>query len=79
MISNKNEILEIDKQDIEVVIQQLHFTTDRLENIKNNSTDLLSQEKLNSFIKEMNKEIEFNEDILNEINDGIKFNEARLK
>ena len=72
------ELLEVDKADTEIIIQKLHTTTTELEKLRDKQNCSLNTEKLNSFIKEMEKEIEFNEDILKDFDDSIKFIEGRL-
>jgi len=72
------ENLMCDKEDMETTIQQLHTTTDELEVINKKSVGIV-KERTSQFIKEMETEIEWNEQILNEINSSIQFEEMRDK
>ena len=72
------ENLMCDKEDMETTIQQLHTTTDELEVINKKSVGVV-KERTSQFIKEMEKDIEWNEQILNEINSSIQFEEMRDK
>ena len=66
------EKLLYDKEDLEVTIQDLHKVADELEEIKNKSFGL-AHDKTKQFLKEVEKEIEWNEQILDEIKEGIEF------
>ena len=69
------ENLMCDKEDMETTIQQLHTTTDELKVINKKSVGIV-KERTSQFIKEMETEIEWNEQILNEINSSIQFEET---
>ena len=70
------EKLETTKEEIELTIQNLHKTTDKIEEINKDNSDWLVKLKTNAFIQELEKEIEWNEQILEEINDSIEFSNS---
>lgn len=70
--------LEFDKTETEMVIQKLHNACNNLENLKDKNSDALIKDKLNFFIKDLNREIEYNEQILQELNESIEFEEQRI-
>lgn len=67
------EKLECDKTDTEVVIQHLNETIDLMETIKSDESNPIVKLKLKTFITELNKEVEWNEVILQELSDSINF------
>jgi hypothetical protein len=71
------EILETQKQDTELIIQGLHKTADILESARAEETQGTIKDLINSFLKQTEKEIEWNEEILQEINESIGFEEQR--
>lgn len=71
------EKLEADLCDTELIIQELHKTSEKLEDMKEDEDNPIIKLKLRSFITELNKEIEWNEQILQELNDSIAFIQQR--
>ena len=71
------ETLECDKKDTEVIIQKLHETTDYIEQLKSDETNNIIKLKLRGFILELEKEIEWNEMILQELNESIDFENTK--
>jgi hypothetical protein len=71
------EKIEIDKEDTILVIQQLERFRTKLCEINDYIIGYPARAKLNNFIKEVNTEISFNEQILEELNDSIEFIETR--
>ena len=69
--------LECDKQDTEIVIQQLHNACKKFEDLENKESNAFIREKFKGIIKEINKDLEWNEQILQELNDSIEFEEMR--
>jgi hypothetical protein len=67
------EKLQTDKEETEKEIKELYIIADRLENLKDKSNNSLIVEKLNQFIKELDKEIEYSEFYLQEIDNSIEF------
>ena len=68
------ENLEVSKTDTEVVIQELNNLIYEQEKLRDNfSISQIPRIKINSFIKELNTEVEWNEQILQELNDSIDF------
>jgi hypothetical protein len=67
------EKLECDKTDTEIIIQELNNTSEYLEELQSNSCNSIVKLKLRSFIKELDKEIEWNEQILQELEQSINF------
>ena len=66
--------LEISKTDTEVVIQELNNLVEEQERLRDSSCySNIPRLKVNSFIKELNNEIEWNEQILQELNESIDF------
>ena len=69
--------LECDKIDTEIVIQQLHNAFNKYEGMKEKESNACIKLKLNGFLNELNKELEWNEQILQELNESIEFEETR--
>lgn len=68
------ENLEIQKEDAELVIQRLKTTALKFEDfIKDNALNEELKGIFKSSLNEINKEVEWNEIILQEIDDGINF------
>ena len=67
------EKLQIDKQEVEMTIQELHKTADNLESLRDDSKDEVVKLKTNQFIKEIEKEIDWNEQVLEDINSSLEF------
>lgn len=73
------ENLEIQKEETEIIIQKLENAINEIEKIADNSSfnDYNIQKKLKGFIAELEKEIEYNEQILDETNQSIIFEQLR--
>jgi beta-glucosidase/6-phospho-beta-glucosidase/beta-galactosidase len=69
------EKLEIAKEETELTIQGLHNTARELEKLRN--TNPTGWEIIEQGLRNLNKEIEFNEDILDEIQGSILFEQMR--
>ncbi|HUS48543.1 MAG TPA: hypothetical protein VMZ91_00115 [Candidatus Paceibacterota bacterium] len=67
------EKLEVDIENLEITIQALHNTSKVIENLKEDSLDSVVKFKTSQFVKELNKEIEWNEQILDEVKGSISF------
>jgi hypothetical protein len=71
------EKLEADMCDTEVIIQDLHNISQRIEDMKDDESNPIIKLKLRSFITELGKEIEWNEQILQELEQSKDFLENR--
>lgn len=69
--------LETNKQDTELIIQELNTTACKIENMRDDEKNFDIKLKLNAFVNEINKDIEWNEQILQELNESIDFEEQR--
>lgn len=78
-MTNKIEKLEFDREETKLVLNELTTTLQQLDRIKDNFIlKQISTDNLNIFIKRIEKEYEFNETILQEIDNGIKFIDERV-
>jgi len=66
------EKLLFDKEETEQEIKELHKTADRLEVLRD-ETRGTAQQQIDLTIQRLEKDIEWNEQILNEITDSIEF------
>ena len=71
------EKLRADLEDIEVVIRNLNHTSNRIEELKDNTSDFLVIDNLKQFLKKLESEIDWNEQIKDEIEQSIKFIELK--
>lgn len=71
------EKLEADMSDTEVIIQDLHKVSEKLEDMREDEDNPIIKLKLRSFITELGKEIEWNEQILQELEQSKDFIEQR--
>ena len=69
--------LETNKQDTELIIQELNITACKIENMRDDEKNQDIRLKLNAFVNEINKDIEWNEQILQELTESIYFEEQR--
>jgi len=67
------EILEIDKTEHEVTIQELHNQAEQLEKRNEQTDNFLIKEMNNKFLKEIEKEIEYQEFHIQELNYSLDF------
>lgn len=67
------EKLEFDREEINFIVENLNNACKKIEDISKDSPNAYIKEKLNAYIKELNKEIEWNESIIQEIDDSINF------
>ena len=71
------EKLECDREEIEITIQQLGKTAECLERVKDEFPSCLARTKCLDFLGQIEKEIEWNEDIIEEIDSSIEFIKVR--
>lgn len=72
------DILEVKKEDELKEIENLNYCCDNIEKLQTlMPVNSLSYLKLNAFKKELEKEIEYSDFILQEINDSIDFNACK--
>ena len=74
---NTQERFEFNKEEEEKTLQKLNSLCDELEKKKEVELDNTIKHKLNNFIKETEKEIEYCELIIQELNQSIDFCEGR--
>jgi len=67
------EKLIMDLGESEITIQELHNTTNQLEEMRDKLPIGTARDKTETFIQELNKEIEWNEQIKEEIESSIRF------
>jgi len=68
----KIEVLEIQKEDTEKELILIEQTIQQVEKMKDNLPKSDAREELNLFVQKLAKNKEINEDILQEINDGLE-------
>ena len=72
------EILEVKKEEEKKEIENLNACCEKLEILREQMpVNSLSFERLNAFIKELEKEIGYSEVIIQELNDSIDFEESK--
>ena len=69
---NKEKIL-LQKEEQEFIIQELHKTSECLEKFKDKLSIGNAREKVESFIKDLDKELYWEEEYLQELDDSINF------
>jgi len=69
--------LECDKEDTEIVIQKLNNACKKFEDLEDKESNAFIRDKLKGYIKDLNKDIEWNEQILQELKESIDFEEQR--
>jgi len=71
------EILEIDKAEHELTIQELHKEADKIEESETNNLVILEMNKY--FINQIEKEIEYQEFHIQELDNSINFEKNRVE
>lgn len=71
------EILETDIIETELVIQKLNNALNKLEEIKEDETDSQIKSRFNSFMKELESELYWNEEQLQQLKDDKEIIELR--
>ena len=71
------EILEVDKEEHEKTITELHSQAEQLEATKEATDNLLIREMSQNFILQIEKEIEYQEFHIQELENSIKFEDLK--
>ena len=75
---NKIEFLELSKEEEEKEIKDLNAFIEKLEIIKNQMPSFsIINIKANAFIKELSKEIEYKDFLIQELTDSINFEDSK--
>ena len=73
------EILEIDKAEHELTIQALHEQADKLEKEKDETNNLIIKDITQNFILQIEKEIEYQEFHIQELDKSLNFEKNKVE